>query len=562
MITRTRDIPGLPRATDAVENTPPMARPDDSARFRLLYDLACAFAARIEIDELIPHVVKKCREVLNAEGVSVMLLDADCNELYFPYVAEDNPEVAARVASLRFPADQGIAGAALKLGRPLRVDDVQNDPRFYRGIDQNTGLTTRNVLAAPLTANYGVVGLLEVVNSLSGQPFSDEDLAFLEALAGSIAVAISNARLYGQTKASEQLLRTEVGALRRDLARHDVFGEIIGTGKAMANVFRLMESAAASWITVLIEGETGTGKELVARGIHRASARASGPFLAVNCAALPETLLESELFGHRRGAFTGAISDQPGLFRAAAGGVMFLDEVGDMPMSMQAKLLRVLEQGEVVPVGEAVPRKVDVRVICATNRDLKAETAKRNFRDDLYYRLSAFPIRLPPLRQRREDIALIALKAVANSAARHSRQITGIEPAALEMLVRYSWPGNIRELLNEIERAVALARSNANLSPEQLSESVRSPGATPRSESSAEAGSVQNAPQPGSSMSDGAISVSAPSTKPLREARAEFEAQFIAKVLGEHSGNVSRSAQAMGLSRVALQKKMKDYHLR
>jgi Nif-specific regulatory protein len=552
----------LPRATDAVENTPPMARPDDSARFRLLYDLACAFAARIEIDELIPHVVKKCREVLNAEGVSVMLLDADCNELYFPYVAEDNPEVAARVASLRFPADQGIAGAALKLGRPLRVDDVQNDPRFYRGIDQNTGLTTRNVLAAPLTANYGVVGLLEVVNSLSGQPFSDEDLAFLEALAGSIAVAISNARLYGQTKASEQLLRTEVGALRRDLARHDVFGEIIGTGKAMANVFRLMESAAASWITVLIEGETGTGKELVARGIHRASARASGPFLAVNCAALPETLLESELFGHRRGAFTGAISDQPGLFRAAAGGVMFLDEVGDMPMSMQAKLLRVLEQGEVVPVGEAVPRKVDVRVICATNRDLKAETAKRNFRDDLYYRLSAFPIRLPPLRQRREDIALIALKAVANSAARHSRQITGIEPAALEMLVRYSWPGNIRELLNEIERAVALARSNANLSPEQLSESVRSPGATPRSESSAEAGSVQNAPQPGSSMSDGAISVSAPSTKPLREARAEFEAQFIAKVLGEHSGNVSRSAQAMGLSRVALQKKMKDYHLR
>jgi len=539
-----------------------MARPDDSARFRLLYDLACAFAARIEIDELIPHVVKKCREVLNAEGVSVMLLDADCNELYFPYVAEDNPEVAARVASSRFPADQGIAGAALKLGRPLRVDDVQNDPRFYRGIDQNTGLTTRNVLAAPLTANNGVVGLLEVVNSLSGEPFSDEDLAFLEALAGSIAVAISNARLYGQSKASEQLLRTEVGALRRDLARQDVFGEIIGTGKAMANVFRLMESAAASWITVLIEGETGTGKELVARGIHRASARASGPFLAVNCAALPESLLESELFGHRRGAFTGAISDQPGLFRAAAGGVMFLDEVGDMPLPMQAKLLRVLEQGEVVPVGEAVPRKVDVRVICATNRDLKAETAKRNFRDDLYYRLSAFPIRLPPLRQRREDIALIALKAVANSAARHGRQITGIEPAALEMLIRYSWPGNIRELLNEIERAVALARNNANLTPEQLSESLRSPVATFEAESSVVAGSAQGAARPGTPASDGAISVSAPSTKPLREARAEFEAQFIAKVLGEHSGNVSRSAQAMGLSRVALQKKMKDYHLR
>jgi Nif-specific regulatory protein len=525
----------------------------------LLYDLGCAFAARIEIDELIPHVVKKCREVLNAEGVSVMLLDGERNELYFPYVAQDDPEVAARVADLRFPADQGIAGAALKSGRPLRVDDVQNDPRFYRGIDKNTGLTTRRVLAAPLITNNGIVGLLEVVNTLSGEPFSDEDLAFLEALAGSIAVAISNARLYGQSKASEQLLRTQVGALRRDLARQDVFGEIIGTGKAMADVFRLMESAAASWITVLIEGETGTGKELVARGIHRASARASEPFLAVNCAALPETLLESELFGHRRGSFTGAISDQPGLFRAAAGGVMFLDEVGDMPTPMQAKLLRVLEQGEVVPVGEAAPRKVDVRVICATNRDLKAETAKRNFRDDLYYRLSAFPIRLPPLRERREDIPLIALKAVANSAARHGRQITGIEPLALEMMMRYAWPGNIRELLNEIERAVALAGNNTSLTPEQLSESLRN--VAPASEAASFGLARGWAPSAVLVNAEGSGLISS-TTKPLREARAEFETGYIAKVLQEHAGNVSRSAQAMGLSRVALQKKMKEYHLR
>lgn len=534
-----------------------MSRPDDSARFRMLYDLGCAFAARIEIDELIPHVVKKCREVLNAEGVSVMLLDPEGNELYFPYVAQDDPEVAARVAELRFPADQGIAGAALKSGRPLRVEDVQNDPRFYRGIDKNTGLTTRRVLAAPLTTTNGVVGLLEVVNTISGEPFSDEDLAFLEALAGSIAVSISNARLYGQSKASEQLLRTELGVLRRDLARQDRFGEMIGTGKAMAEVFRLMESAAASWITVLIEGETGTGKELVARGIHRASARAGRPFVAVNCAALPETLLESELFGHRRGAFTGAISHQPGLFRAAAGGVIFLDEVGDMPMPMQAKLLRVLEQGEVVPVGEVAPSKVDVRVICATNRELKAETANRNFRADLYYRVSAFPIRLPPLRERREDIPLIALKAAAESAARHDRRITGIEPLALELLTRHSWPGNIRELLNEIERAVALATNDTSLTPEHLSESLRSWVPEP------EAASLEavRGLEPGLVSSKAAAS-GPPVTKPIREARAEFETGYIAGVLRQHAGNVSRSAQAMGLSRVALQKKMKEYHLR
>ena len=347
--------------------------------------------------------------------------------------------------------------------------------------------------------------------------------------------------------------------LRRDLARQDRFGEMIGTGKAMAEVFRLMASAAASWITVLIEGETGTGKELVARGIHRASARAVGPFVAVNCAALPETLLESELFGHRRGAFTGATSDQPGLFRAAAGGVIFLDEIGDMPMPMQAKLLRVLEQGEVVPVGEAVPRKVDVRVICATNRDLKAETAKRNFREDLYYRVSAFPIRLPPLRERREDIPLIALKATAESAARHGRRIKGIEPLALEMLTRHSWPGNIRELLNEIERAVALATNDTSLTPEHLSESLRSTVTAGKAASFA----TQQAPESGSgSAKADTAGILSPITTPLREARAEFETGYIARVLREHAGNVSRSAQAMGLSRVALQKKMKEYHLR
>src|SRR5207247_408208 len=187
-----------------------------------------------------------------------------------------------------------------------------------------------------------------------------------------------------------------------------------------------------SAITVLIEGETGTGKELVARGIHRTSERADGPLLALNCAALPETLLESQLFGHRRGSFTGATHDQRGLFEAAEGGTIFLDEIGDMPAAMQAKLLRVLQEGEVRPVGDRQTRKIDVRVISATNRDLTDAVARRAFRDDLYYRVGAFPIHVPPLRERREDIPLLAERFLVAAAERHRKRIPGIDPAVQE----------------------------------------------------------------------------------------------------------------------------------
>jgi len=425
-------------------------------------------------------------------------------------------------------------------------------------------MTTRDLLAVPLITHQGKIGVIEAVNSRGPQPFSEDDLAFFEALAGSIAVAIENARLYAQVRESEAQLRTRVGILRRDLARTDVFSRIIGITPAMLEVFRLMESAAASSIPVLIEGETGTGKELVARGIHMASARSEGPFVAINCASLPETLLESELFGHRRGAFTGAVRDNPGLFRAADGGVILLDEISDMPMSMQAKLLRVLEEEEVVAVGDTTPRKVDVRVLSATNRDLKSEVERGNFRQDLYYRVAVFPIRLPPLRQRREDIPLLAAHFLSSAAARHHKRIEGFAAETMEILTRYDWPGNVRELRNEIERAVALAQDG---------ESIRLSYLTP---ALAELGRVQASlpelPPPAPGVNVAALTPSAstveamvqpePGIESLRKARAAFEARHITEALGQHQGNVSRTAQALGLSRAALQKKMKAYRLR
>jgi len=543
---------------------------DEEVRFRLLYDLGCAFAARIEIDQLIPLVVTKCREALDAEGASVLLLDDERKELYFPYISEEDPEVAQRLARLRFSAELGIAATALKTGKALAVNDAQNDPRWYQGIDKMSGLVTRNVLAAPLSTRQGTIGVVEVVNGRGAEGFTDDDLAFLEAISGSIAIAIENARLYTQVRESEASLQAQVGALRRDLARHDAFTEIVGTGPAMAEVLQLMETAAASSITVLIQGETGTGKELVARGLHRASARSDHPFLALNCAAMPEQLLESELFGHRRGAFTGAIRDNPGLFRAAAGGVVFLDEVADMPLSMQAKLLRVLEEQEVVPLGDSFPRKVDVRVLSATNRDLRAEVAAGRFREDLYYRLAVFPISLPPLRERREDIALLATRFLAIAVGQQRKSIAGLEPAALELLTQHDWPGNVRELRNEIERAVALARASAGIGPEHLSARLRTQSALNNGvpanyakPSRVHRAMVAAVPTSAAEKeSNGENSKGEDAKGPLRRARAAFEADYITRVLGQNKGNVSRAAVALGLSRASLQKKMKEYGLR
>ncbi|HXW85277.1 MAG TPA: sigma 54-interacting transcriptional regulator, partial [Candidatus Binataceae bacterium] len=315
-----------------------MDRVSPDPRTKVLYELAREFAAQLELDQLLPLIITKCRDALAAQGVSVLLLDRERGELYFPYHVEADPEVDAKLAGLRFPADRGIAGAVLKSRRAERIDDPASDPRFYRGVDRATGVTTRSLLVAPLITRGEGAGVIEAINHIGG-PFVDQDLALLESLAEVIAIALRNADRFARVQSSERMLRRQVGVLRRDLISRDLEREIVGASSAMAPVFRLIGSAAAASIPVLIQGETGTGKELVARAIHRGSNRAAGPFIAVNCAAFTETLLERELFGHRRGAFTGATTDEPGLFRAANGGVIFLDEVGEMPLPMQAKLL-------------------------------------------------------------------------------------------------------------------------------------------------------------------------------------------------------------------------------
>jgi transcriptional regulator with GAF, ATPase, and Fis domain len=526
---------GAPSAMETVTSSIP---------YRLIYELGNAFACQLDLDPLLKLVTQKCREVLAAEGAAILLLDPQGEELYFPYLADLDPEVARRLAGLRFSASQGIAGEALQRGRAIKVDDVASEARFYSIIDRHTGLTTRSILAAPLIVNSTRLGVVEAVNSLRGNSFSDDDLVLLESLANSIASAIHNAARVNQLQTAEQTLRAQVGALRRDLAKRELLDDITGASPEMAEVFRLMSSISATPISVLIEGETGTGKELLAHAIHRMSDRCDRPFLAVNCAALSEHLLESELFGHRRGAFTGAIHDQPGLFKAAAGGVIFLDEIGEMPLNMQPKLLRVLQDGEIIAVGSTRPERVDVRVLSASNRDLKAAVDAGLFRADLYYRLAAFPIALPPLRARNGDIPLLAARFLSISSERQRKSIRDIDSVTLHLLESYSWPGNVRELQNEIERAVALTPSGESITPERLSERIRR-GSTP-----VHAKSPVVPALPAGTSGD------------LRMARADFEARHISEVLAGNQGNVSRSAKVLGISRVALQRKMKEYDIR
>ena len=332
----------------------------------------------------------------------------------------------------------------------------------------------------------------------------------------------------------------------------DPFRSIVGASQKMRRIFRLVSKVARTDSTVLLIGESGTGKELVARAIHLQSRRANGPFVPVNLGALPESLIESELFGAARGAFTGATTERAGLIEAAEGGTLFLDEIGDMPLPSQIKLLRTLESNEVRRLGETSARLVDVRVVAATHRDLQRLAAEGRFREDLYYRLNVVQIDLPPLRERREDIGLLASYFLDRLARREGRTLH-FSPAAAALLERYDYPGNVRELENAVEHAYAIAEGDAIL-PRDLPAPIRVPRLLP---GAADAGA-------GASRVGDAAPPPAPATEPARDAwsLAEVEKEHIQRVLERHRGNATAAAKQLGISRTTLWRKLRQYGLR
>ncbi len=338
-------------------------------------------------------------------------------------------------------------------------------------------------------------------------------------------------------KALEHLdLEEENRRLKRQLVSEGQFGAMIGSSKPMRELFELADRVAAADVTVLIEGESGTGKELLAREIHQRSNRSSKPFVALNCAALPEHLIESELFGYEKGAFTGATTMKRGKFELAHRGTLFLDEVGDMSLATQAKLLRVLETRKVERLGGTTSIDVDVRIVSATNKDLAAEISKQTFREDLYYRLRVVCLKLPPLREHKEDIPVLAEEVCRMLAAKHARSRLKISREAMDLLLSAGWKGNVRELKNVLESAIVLSRDDT-LRPEDFPADFL----------------VERSLEPGETREAPFLAVS-----DYREAKRQFETVFIKAKLREHGGNITRTAAAIGIHRQSLQEKLRE----
>ena len=369
------------------------------------------------------------------------------------------------------------------------------------------------VMTAYSSVDSAIAALRKGAYDYITKPFVNEDLL------QSVKNALRQRELFGENR-----------ALRRELEQKYSFSEIIGTSESLQNVFRLIEKVAATTTNILICGESGTGKELVARAIHHHSPRSSKPFLAVNCGALPESLLESELFGHTKGAFTGATADKKGLFRSAERGTVFLDEIGEMTPPMQVRLLRAIQEHEVTPVGSSLPIKFDARIIAASNRDLEKEVAAERFREDLFYRLNVIEVWLPPLRERREDIPLLVRYFIKKIAKEQNAEEKAISPEAMAILVNYNFPGNIRELQNAVERSFTL--SGDRIDPTSLPPRIR--------ESAAHALPVRD-------------------TETFRPTLEEIERRYIFEVLASVNQDKAEAANILGIDLSTLYRKMKRY---
>ena len=356
----------------------------------------------------------------------------------------------------RFPLGVRKIGQIAKTGEPLMLSHVTPEQSWVAQPDWIAAEGVRSFAGQPLVFRGETLGVLGVFDRSN---FTPEDFAWLRTFADHAAVAIANARAFEEIESLKMRLEQENDYLREEVTAALGSRDLIGESIALKKVLHQVELVAPTDAPVLITGESGTGKELVARAIHERSSRRERPLIKVNCGAIPENLFESEFFGHARGAFTGALKDRPGRFELADGGTLFLDEIGELPLAMQAKLLRVLQEHEIERVGETRPRKVNVRVVAASNRDLKQEVEGERFRQDLFYRLSVFPIEVPPLRERRDDIPRLALHFARAAAKRMNRPVPRLTRAQAEQLAAYDWPGNVRELQNAVERAVILSRN-------------------------------------------------------------------------------------------------------
>jgi len=400
-----------------------------------------------DLNGLFTQILESATALTDGEASSLLLIVPETQRLEFIVALGTKGQ---EVKAFTLAKGEGIAGWVADHNTSIHVPDVHKDPRFSPKIAKNVGFATQNIMAVPLRVQGQCVGVLEMINKKGGQTFTEEDLTWFERFANQAGLAIQNAKNFLAMKDELQTLKT---ALETKPVPHSLLTQ----NARMGEILTLCRKYASTDSAVLITGENGTGKELIAEYIHEHSARAQGPLVRVNCAALPEHLLESELFGHVKGAFTDASADRIGRFEQAQGGTLFLDEIGTVSLLLQSKLLRVLQSKTLQRVGGNQTVELDVRIIAATNSDLEHDIEAGIFRQDLYYRLNVLPVRLPSLRERREDIPLLAGYFLKEMNLRFHKAVEGFDGLAMDRLKSFDWPGNVRQLQNTLERAVVLA---------------------------------------------------------------------------------------------------------
>lgn len=466
---------------------------------------------------LLTQILESATRLTVGEASSLLLRNEEDGKLYFEIAL--GPK-GRDIKKFSLNPGEGIAGWVAEHGQSLIVNDVETDSRFYGDISKSIDFPTYSILAVPMLVRGRCVGVLEIINKKDKKYFTQSDLQWLEIFAVQSAIAIENAKYLERA-------REEIGYLRDQISTDKGYHVLIAESPEIIEKLDLIDRVARTDSSVLILGESGVGKELIAEQVHLRSNRKNGPFVRVNCAALPEGLLESELFGHVKGAFTDAVQNRRGRFELADGGTIFLDEIGDFPLKLQAKLLRVLQQKTFERVGSSDTVTVDVRIVAATNRNIDNQVKRGEFRSDLYYRLNVLPIYVPPLRQRKSDIPALAEFFLKRFSRETKKQISGFTDQALEQMLSYAWPGNVRELENAVERAVVIAKDKIIGARDLLIGDVSGDNDEFRGKS-------------------------------LKEALTIFKKHFIASALDEHKWNQTETSKVLDIQRTYLSRLIKE----
>lgn len=431
------------------------------------------------------------------------------------------------------PREGSIVGKVISDGKGLVANGLDRRPGYHTLISEETGFVTRDMICTPIKSatGRGVIGAIQVLNTKNNKGFRADDLHLLNEAASHLSMSIENIVLSQEIFRISSHINPKIDQHDRGFLLDHLF---IAKSEAMRDLLDLVKMVSSSPVNVLIQGENGTGKELIARLIHEASDRHDNNFIAVNCAAIPENLTESEFFGHEKGAFTGADRMKKGLLEEADGGTLMLDEIGDMPLSIQPKLLRAIQEGEGSRLGSHKLIKYNIRIISATNKNLDEEQKKGQFREDLFFRLFSVKLTIPPLRERKKDIVPLALAFLADTCTRFGKRISGFSSDVLNIFEDHSWPGNVRQLRSEIERLVALTPDGNKITPDKCSRELFTPTEV----------STENIP-----------------SGPMPEIVRRLEINMIRKTLAKTSGNRQKTADLLGITRQGLHKKMKRYEI-